>query len=60
MSIKQMAATIGKLATYRIHELKVDVEVIDIKQAYGNVHVKIIPVMGSGETWVKIESIIWR
>lgn len=37
--------------------LAVAVTVKDVRTAYGNMHVRVVPVMGTGEAWVSLERV---
>lgn len=52
MSIAQLAQAVGKLAMLRVEGFQVQVEILDIKQAYGNIRYQVVPTNGMGTAWV--------
>lgn len=48
--IEQYVGKVGQIVT---GALIVDVNILDVKQAYGNIRYKVTPVSGSGEVWVE-------
>lgn len=57
MNIQQMAALIGEHGHIREGDLTIQVEIINMKQAYGNMRALITPLAGMGETWVNLDRI---
>ena len=55
--MKEQIKNIGRTAIYRINELKFRVEIIDVKNSFGNLRYKIQPKNGEGEVWVNVSSI---
>ena len=53
MSLKSKLAQIDKRATTKIGDLTIEVIVRDFKQSYGNDRWLVVPVAGSGSTWVE-------
>ncbi len=53
MKLSDYMKYIGKVAELRaVTGLVFQVEVLDVKQAYGNVRFEVVPVAGSGRAWV--------
>ena len=52
MTIAEMAKVIGSLAMLRIEGFQVQVEILDVKQAYGNTRYLVMPTNGAGSAWV--------
>jgi hypothetical protein len=52
-SLVQLAAKVGKTAYLWIDELKVEVTVLDVKQAWGRVRYLVTPTKGEGEKWTE-------
>lgn len=63
MTAKEMAALIGRKGYARLaasgagNVLRVDVEVIDAKQAFGRQDVLVTPVAGAGKAWMSLENV---
>ncbi len=53
MTVATMAGFIGKTGIYEItNKLGVEVKVVDCRDRFGNLDVRITPVAGTGTTWV--------
>jgi hypothetical protein len=53
MSLRGLAAAIGKVGTLTTTEgLKIEVRVLDARQAYGRTEYLVAPTHGKGEAWV--------
>lgn len=56
MTTSELAKMIGTRGLFSLAldggDLRVPVEIIDAKQAYGNTRVRISPIGGSGSAWV--------
>ena len=59
MTTMELADYIGRTATYRPirSTLDVTVEILDARQSYGRVEFLIRPTTGSGESWIRLESL---
>lgn len=49
---------VGKKATINCFGLQVEVEIKDVKVAYGQERYKVTPISGKGEVWVEKVSLI--
>ena len=52
MTARDMAALIGRTGVVRTGPFQVRVTVLDVKQAYGEMHYQVRPLEGSGVAWV--------
>jgi hypothetical protein len=52
MSIQEFGVVIGKYGQISTNELIFNVQIKDVKQAYGNVRYLVTPASGIGQTWV--------
>lgn len=52
MSTRDLAQLIGCRAFYRIGALRVAVEILDVRNAYGRLDLHVVPVEGEGSAWV--------
>ena len=58
MTAAQMAIAIGQRVNWNASkDIKVECEVRDVKQAYGNTLLLIVPVAGIGYQWVNMSSV---
>lgn len=55
--VKLNQSALGKKATYNYGDLKFEVIIKDVKSAYGVERYLIVPVSGSGHTWVFSKSV---
>lgn len=53
MTKKLLETYVGKIGTIFAKGLTIEVNIMDVKEAYGNVRYKVTPVAGSGEVWVE-------
>ena len=56
-SYKEHADKIGTTIKHRVGELIIDVRILDIKQAWGQVKYQITPVKGSGAVWIVVPGV---
>ena len=49
---------IGKTANYFINEMIFEVKVIDVRNAYGRIDYKVLPIAGCNSKWVSEDSIM--
>jgi len=56
-TVETMSRLIGAEGYIRDRGMDVNVRVIDARQSYGNIHVLIAPLSGSGSTWTTAESV---
>lgn len=59
MSLEDLVGIIGRMGIMPIEggELRIKVEVRDVKKAYGNVLYEVKPIEGTGSKWVKAERV---
>jgi hypothetical protein len=57
MTVSELAAVVGRLGVYTHAALRIEVQVIDVRQVWGRVDYLIRPVAGSGSQWVASDSI---
>jgi hypothetical protein len=58
MTAAQMSVAIGQKVNWNASkDIKVECEVRDVKQAYGNIRLLIVPVAGIGSQWVDVNSV---
>jgi len=56
--MKEYFKYLGHNAHYRVNKsLVIEVELVDVKKCYGDIHFLIKPVSGMGEAWVSIGSL---
>lgn len=53
MSVKEMAANIGKVGLLSIQSLRVRVTVLDVRVTFGRTDFQVSPVDGQGNVWVE-------
>jgi len=53
MSVKEMAANIGKVGLLSVNSLHVRVTVLDVRVTFGRTDFQISPVDGDGKIWVE-------
>ena len=53
MTTAEIAALLGKTATYRCNGLDVAVKILDARAVFGRIDYQITPVAGSGSAWVQ-------
>lgn len=58
MDYAKVAKTIGKQGTIEMGGLKIEVEVINYKQAYGKDRWEVKPIAGTGTIWVENVAIV--
>lgn len=49
--MKELMEVIGKRAYINLESLKVEVEITDVKNSYGNTRYLVKPIAGKGEIW---------
>jgi hypothetical protein len=49
--MKELMEAVGKKGLVYLEGLKVEVEILDVKNSYGNTRYLIKPVAGTGEVW---------
>tara|TARA_Y100000310_G_scaffold225593_1_gene227600 strand:- start:558 stop:761 length:204 start_codon:yes stop_codon:yes gene_type:complete len=57
MTARESAAYIDRTGHLRCDDLSVDVLVVDARQVWDRVDVKVTPVSGTGEQWVSLERV---
>lgn len=57
MRASESIKLLGKPAIYPINGLRVEVQINDVKQAYGATRVLVAPIAGSGSVWVMLDSV---
>ena len=56
----EIKETIGAMALLETsHGLTFEVTVTDYKESYGTPRYRVVPVSGTGESWVNTTSLIW-
>jgi len=62
MSIAEMAKVLGKAARWNVdgRALEVDVRIVDVRSAYGNLRYQIQPLSGTGTRWVNASTVTVR
>lgn len=53
ITARELSQRIGQTATYRVGDMQIDVEVLDIKYTWGQVRYLITPTAGYGNQWVQ-------
>lgn len=53
MSVKEMAANIGKVGLLSIQSLRVRVTVLDVRVTFGRIDFQVTPVDGQGDVWIE-------
>lgn len=48
---------VGKIGTLTVRELKVDVQVVDVRRSYGKVQYLVQPLAGWGQQWVEYPTV---
>jgi hypothetical protein len=56
-TVKEMAQYLGRSGCYRVQGMEVAVEVTDARVTFGQVHLQIRPVSGTGSQWVARDSV---
>jgi hypothetical protein len=56
----EMGKLIGQIGTVKYGQIEVAVEVLDVKQAYGQTRVMVTPVNGSGTEWIDTRRFVGR
>jgi hypothetical protein len=51
----QLAAYIDQRIELRVDDLDIEVDVLDVRSTFGNVHFQVTPVSGRGEQWVSAD-----
>jgi hypothetical protein len=59
MTAAEMTELIHRTGGYQVGELRIDVCVLGVRMDRGFVEVQIQPLSGSGEIWVRPESVEW-
>lgn len=57
MSIKDLAAILGKEAAYKVGGMEILVTVLDVRNAYGRIDYQIVPIKGCGTVWVSSDNV---
>lgn len=57
MTARQMYPAIGTLVAVRFESLEVNCYVTDVKSAYGEVRLKVKPVVGAGDQWITMSRV---
>ena len=58
MNIKEMSALIGRRGKWNAtHGIDVDVEIVDVRQAYGRTDYQIRAIAGTGSAWVTAHTV---
>ncbi len=59
MSVAELARLIGgRVAIRATDELVINVEVLDVRQAWGRTDIKVTPISGAGEQWISADRIV--
>ncbi len=53
MTVKELAANIGKKGFLNIDNMQVHIEIIDARQVFGRVDFQVTPCDGNGNNWVE-------
>jgi len=56
--MKELQGYIGKIGKVRLHELVIDVRILDVKSAYGNERFLCTPIAGNNESWFDRDKVI--
>lgn len=57
MTVKEMSALIGQIGMLKVEDLRVEVEIMDVKQSYGSTRIQVTPTHGIGHQWVSIDRV---
>lgn len=57
MTVNELRELIEQRRKYRVDTMQVEVSIIDVKEAYGNIRVRIMPVSGDGSKWVNLDTL---
>lgn len=60
MGIRELAQHIGRRGLLNIEKLAVEVECLDVKEAFGRVDCLVTPIKGVGQQWVSESRIAWE
>jgi len=64
MGIAEMAKVLGRAGRWEPTTpeggLSVDVRIVDVRQAYGKLQYRIVPLSGTGEVWVSAANVSVR
>lgn len=56
--MRELMAHIGKVGVLTVEtDLRINIKILDVKMSYGNELVKITPLNGWGEKWVRLDRV---
>ena len=59
MTAREQASLLDSTATWQpVQGIKVEVRISDVRQAFGRTDCLVVPLSGTGSTWVDLDSLI--